>query len=56
VKRRTGNHERTLRRLSFGTNGIHVGEALREYRGLLTGVPVRVDDLARTLGGPDAGR
>jgi circadian clock protein KaiC len=55
VKRRTGNHERTLRRLSFGNNGIHVGEALREYRGLLTGVPVRVDDLARTLGAPDAG-
>ena len=44
VKRRTGNHERTLRELSFTPRGIVIGEPLRAYRGLLTGVPVRVGE------------
>ncbi len=41
VKRRTGNHERTLREMSFTSHGVEVGEPLTELRGLLTGVPVR---------------
>lgn len=40
-KRRSGPHERTLRRLSLSSNqGIVVGEPLQEFRGILTGVPI----------------
>lgn len=40
MKRRGGVHERTIRELRLDTQGIHVGEPLREFRGVLTGVPV----------------
>ena len=40
VKKRGGNHERTLREFRFGAHGIRVGPPLREFRGILTGVPV----------------
>jgi circadian clock protein KaiC len=40
VKRRTGNHERTLRKMSFGPHGIKVGQPLAHLHGILTGVPV----------------
>lgn len=39
VKKRTGEHERTIRELSFSGNGIRIGEPLREFSGILTGVP-----------------
>jgi len=39
-KKRGSMHERTIRRFSMSSNGIEVGEVLRGYRGLLTGVPV----------------
>ena len=42
VKRRTGRHERTLREMKFSTDGVHVGEPLTRYRGLITGVPTQV--------------
>lgn len=32
--------ERTIRDFKLGKDGIKVGPALREYRGVLTGVPV----------------
>jgi circadian clock protein KaiC len=41
VKRRTGDHERTIRRFSLSDRGLHVGEPLVGFHGLLTGVPVR---------------
>jgi circadian clock protein KaiC len=40
VKKRGGQHERTIRELRLGPIGIHVGKALSEFRGILTGVPV----------------
>ena len=40
MKRRGGNHERTIREFRLNAEGIHVGEPLREFRGVLTGVPV----------------
>ena len=40
VKKRGGHHERTIRELRLGPVGIHVGKTLREFRGVLTGVPV----------------
>ena len=40
MKKRGGAHERTIREFSLERGGIHVGEPLREFRGVLTGVPV----------------
>jgi circadian clock protein KaiC len=40
VKKRGGLHERTIREFSMGSGRIQVGEALRQFRGVLTGVPV----------------
>ena len=39
VKKRGGAHERTIREFRLD-DGIHIGEPLREFRGVLTGVPV----------------
>jgi circadian clock protein KaiC len=38
-KKRTGPHERSLRQLTIAEDGIRVGEPLREFRGIMTGVP-----------------
>jgi len=37
VKRRTGPHERTIRELTMGANGVGVGRVLHEFSGVLTG-------------------
>ena len=39
VKKRTGGHERTIREYKIDTNGVQVGEPLRQFNGILTGVP-----------------
>jgi circadian clock protein KaiC len=39
-KKRGSHHERTIRSFSISTDGLAVGQVLRGYRGLLTGVPV----------------
>jgi circadian clock protein KaiC len=39
VKKRTGRHERSLRQLTFESDGIHIGRPLIEFEGVLTGVP-----------------
>ncbi len=40
LKKRTGGHERTIRSLSMtSSDGIVIGPALRECKGVLTGVP-----------------
>jgi circadian clock protein KaiC len=41
AKRRGGEHERTIREFRLRNGGIHIGEPLRGFRGVLTGVPVR---------------
>jgi circadian clock protein KaiC len=38
-KRRTGPHERTIRELVIDERGVHVGEQLSQFRGIMTGVP-----------------
>lgn len=40
MKKRGGAHERTIREFGMNNGRIRVGEALREFRGVLTGVPV----------------
>ena len=39
IKKRGGNHERTIREFRMHEGKITVGEPLRDYRGVLTGVP-----------------
>jgi circadian clock protein KaiC len=41
IKKRSGNHERTIRefKLDRNSNGIRIGEPLKEFQGILTGVP-----------------
>jgi circadian clock protein KaiC len=40
VKKRGGLHERTIREFAMRNGSIRVGAVLREFRGVLTGVPV----------------
>jgi circadian clock protein KaiC len=44
VKKRGGNHERTIRAFKLTATGIEVGEPLRKFRGVLTGVPTPIND------------
>jgi circadian clock protein KaiC len=46
-KKRTGSHERSIRELRIDAQGIHIGEPLRRFRGIMTGVPQY-----QGLGGP----
>jgi circadian clock protein KaiC len=46
-KKRGSLHERTIRRFEMSDRGIEVGEVLRGFRGILTGVPI-------ATGKPDA--
>jgi len=39
VKKRTGAHESSIRELKIGPDRIQVGEPLRQFQGILTGVP-----------------
>jgi circadian clock protein KaiC len=39
VKRRSGDHERTIRECRVGKGGLLVGEPLQDFHGVLTGVP-----------------
>jgi len=39
VKKRSGNHERTIRECRVTRGGLSVGEPLTEFQGVLTGVP-----------------
>jgi len=46
MKKRGSRHERTLREFRLDGGRIHVGESLREFHGVLTGVPVYGDAVA----------
>jgi circadian clock protein KaiC len=38
-KKRIGSHERTIRQMAITSSGIQIGPILRQFRGVLTGVP-----------------
>jgi circadian clock protein KaiC len=40
LKKRTGDHERTIREFRFGPGGLQLGEPLADFQGVLTGVPI----------------
>jgi G6PDH family F420-dependent oxidoreductase len=39
IKKRSGNHERTIREITVGPGGVQVGGPLTHMQGVLTGVP-----------------
>jgi circadian clock protein KaiC len=49
LKHRNGAHEDTIREFRLSSEGIHIGPPLRNFRGLLTGVPVYSGDGASLL-------
>jgi circadian clock protein KaiC len=44
VKKRSGDHERTIRECRVQKCGLHVGPPLHEFQGVLTGVPEYLGD------------
>jgi circadian clock protein KaiC len=44
MKKRSGSHERTIRDFRMEQEGIRIGQPLRDFRGILTGVPIREQD------------
>ena len=50
VKKRGSAHERTIREFRLTGEGLHVGEPLREFRGVLTGVPTIEPIVPRSIG------
>jgi circadian clock protein KaiC len=45
LKKRTGQHETTIRELMIDSQGIRVGQTLAGFRGVLTGVPTIEGDI-----------
>lgn len=39
IKKRSGSHERTIREFKLDSEGLHIGPPLKEFQGVLTGVP-----------------
>jgi circadian clock protein KaiC len=53
VKKRSGKHEQTIRELQIDHRGVVIGEALKNFHGILTGIPTFVgdrDDLIQKVG------
>lgn len=50
LKKRSGPHEESIREIWFDANGIHVGQPLLGFRGIMSGVPEELpaEDGART--------
>jgi circadian clock protein KaiC len=44
VKKRSGDHERTIREFRVGRGGLRLGPPLHEFQGVLSGVPEYVGD------------
>ncbi len=45
MKKRSGPHETSIRSYGMNRDGLHIGDALERYHGVLTGVPT----LGRTI-------
>jgi circadian clock protein KaiC len=50
VKKRTGAHEDTIRELTISSEGLHLGQPLKEFQGVLRGVPNFVGHAAPMAG------
>jgi circadian clock protein KaiC len=54
VKKRTGMHENSIRELKLGPERIQVGPPLKEFHGILTGVPQYTGSLKPLISDDDA--
>jgi circadian clock protein KaiC len=50
VKTRTTDHERTIREFRVGTGGLSIGDPLRDFQGVLSGVPTFSGDTLPVMG------
>jgi circadian clock protein KaiC len=46
IKKRTGPHENTIREFKIGPEGLSLGEPLKEFQGVLRGVPSYIGQAA----------
>jgi circadian clock protein KaiC len=46
VKSRTSAHARSIREFKLGSSGLQVGEALRDFEGLFSGLPAYRGEVA----------
>ena len=53
LKKRTGDHERTIREYRVGPGGLQLGEPLTNFQGVLTGVPVYQGSVTRLMSDGD---
>lgn len=53
VKKRSGDHERTIREMRLGRDGIGIGEPLRDFQGVLTGTPTYRGRVGPMMGSDD---
>jgi circadian clock protein KaiC len=49
-KKRGGRHERTIRQFRMSESGIQVGPVLREFHGILSGIPTILDHASPEVG------
>jgi circadian clock protein KaiC len=49
MKKRSDNHETTIREFNVDSQGVRIGEPLTQFRGVLTGVPTFTGDAAHIL-------
>src|SRR3954447_12215579 len=43
MKKRSGDHEKAIREFSMGEDGLKVGPPLKQFRGILSGIPIVED-------------
>jgi circadian clock protein KaiC len=56
IKKRTGEHEQTIREFGIGSSGLFLGQPLENLQGVLRGVPSFVGDAERLLSRDGASR
>jgi circadian clock protein KaiC len=49
IKKRSGPHERAIRELVFGQGAIQVGQPLKDFEGVLTGVPSFIGEATKVV-------
>ena len=54
VKKRSGDHERSIRECRVAQGGLQVGQPLHEFQGVLTGVPQYVGESTPLMARPSA--
>ena len=54
VKKRTGSHEDTIRELTISGRGLELGPPLKQFHGILRGVPIYSPEAVSSLREPEA--